>query len=143
MIPLLNGVQATSSALEAGRIRMEVISQNIANAHTTRGPDGKPYQRQEVVFEALLARQIGGNGGVSGNGVAVSRITKDDAPPRLIYNPGHPDANAQGMVALPNVNIHEEMVDMISASRAFEANLAVIKNARSMAMQTLNLGKRA
>jgi flagellar basal-body rod protein FlgC len=143
MIPLLNGVQATSSALEAGRIRMEVISQNIANAHTTRGPDGKPYQRQEVVFEALLARQIGGNGGVAGNGVAVSRITKDDAPPRLVYNPGHPDANAQGMVALPNVNIHEEMVDMISASRAFEANLAVIKNARSMAMQTLNLGKRA
>lgn len=145
MIPLLSGLQSTSSALEAERIRMEVISQNIANANTTRGPDGKAYQRQEVVFETVLNRQLQGPGGLDAGGksVFVSRITKDPNPARLIYNPGHPDANPQGMVAMPNINVHEEMVDMIAASRSFEANLAVVKNARSMAMQTLTIGKRA
>jgi flagellar basal-body rod protein FlgC len=145
MLPLLSGVQSTSTALEAERIRMEVISQNIANANTSRGPDGKPYQRQEVIFEAMLNRQLSGNFALDAGskGVMVSRIAKDSAPPRLVYNPGHPDANPQGMVAMPNVNVHEEMVDMIAASRSFEANLAVVKNARSMAMQTLSIGKRA
>jgi len=143
MLPLLTGVHSTTSALEAERIRMEVISQNIANANTSRGPDGKPYQRQEVVFEALLNRQLQGAAESGGKGVFVSRITKDTAAPRLVYNPGHPDANPQGMVAMPNINVHEEMVDMIAASRSFEANLAVVKNARSMAMQTLSIGKRA
>lgn len=143
MLPLLTGVQSTSSALEAERIRMEVISQNIANANTSRGPDGKPYQRQEVVFEAMLNRQmIGGAQDAGSKGVHVSRITKDSSQPRLVYNPGHPDANPQGMVAMPNINVHEEMVDMIAASRSFEANLAVVKNARSMALQTLSIGKR-
>lgn len=145
MLPLLSGIQITSTALEAQRIRMEVISQNIAHANTSRGADGKPYQRQEVVFEAMLNRQLQGPGGLDagGKGVMVSRITKDTAPPRFVHNPGHPDANQQGMVAMPNINVHEEMVDMIAASRSFEANLAVVKNARSMALQTLNIGKRA
>lgn len=145
MLPLLSGVQSTSTALEAERIRMEVISQNIANANTSRGPDGKPYQRQEVVFEAMLNRQLTGASALDAGskGVLVSRITKDASPPRLVYNPGHPDANPQGMVAMPNINVHEEMVDMIAASRSFEANLAVVKNARSMALQTLSIGKRA
>lgn len=145
MLPLLSGIQSTSTALEAQRIRMEVISQNIAHANTSRGADGKPYQRQEVVFEAMLNRQLQGPGGLDagGKGVMVSRITKDTAPPRFVHNPGHPDANQQGMVAMPNINVHEEMVDMIAASRSFEANLAVVKNARSMALQTLNIGKRA
>jgi flagellar basal-body rod protein FlgC len=143
MLSLLSGVQSTSSALEAERIRMEVISQNIANANTTRGPDGKPYQRQEVVFETLLNRQLSGGMDAGTKSVHIARISKDTTEPRLVYNPGHPDANKQGMVAMPNINVHEEMVDMIAASRSFEANLAVVKNARSMAMQTLNLGKRA
>ena len=143
MLSLLSGVQSTSSALEAERIRMEVISQNIANANTTRGPDGKPYQRQEVVFETLLNRQLSGGMDAGTKSVHIARISKDTTEPRLVYNPGHPDANKQGMVAMPNINVHEEMVDMIAASRSFEANLAVVKTARSMAMQTLNLGKRA
>ena len=143
MLSLLSGVQSTSSALEAERIRMEVISQNIANANTTRGPDGKPYQRQEVVFETLLNRQLSGGMDAGTKSVHIARISKDTTEPRLVYNPGHPDANKQGMVAMPNINVHEEMVDMIAASRSFEANLAVVKNARSMAMQTINLGKRA
>lgn len=119
---------------------MEVITQNIANANTTRGLDGKPYQRQQVVFEQVLQSAQGGSTGPQK--VEISRIEKDNRPPRLVFNPGHPDADADGMVSMPNINIHEEMADLIAASRAFEANLAVVKNARAMALQTLSIGKR-
>ena len=117
MINILTGINATSSALEAERIRMEVISQNIANAEGSRMPDGKPYQRQQVVFETLLTQQTGGIGnGVGETGVQVARIEKDQRAPRLVFNPGHKDADANGMVAMPDINIHEEMADLISAS---------------------------
>ena len=144
MINTHTGIDSTSSALAAERVRMEVITQNIANANTTRGLDGKPYQRQVVVFEQALQNAQGAFSGIGGNPqtVEVARIDKDNRPPRIVYNPGHPDADADGMVALPNINIHEEMADLIAASRAFEANLAVVKNARSMAQQTLSIGKR-
>lgn len=138
-IPILNGISSTSAALEAERVRLEVVSQNIANAHTTRGVDGKPYQRQQVVFENVLQQQVGGNGVPQ---LRVARIESEDRPPRLVYNPGHPDANKDGMVSLPDINIHEEMADMMVASRAFEANLAVVRNSRQMALQTLSIGKR-
>lgn len=143
MIQTLTGIDSSSSALAAERVRMEVITQNIANANTTRGLDGKPYQRQVVVFEQALQNAEGSLGG-PGNPqkVEVARIDKDSRPPRIVYNPGHPDADADGMVALPNINIHEEMADLIASSRAFEANLAVVKNARTMALQTLAIGKR-
>lgn len=143
MINVLSGINASSSALEAERIRMEVISQNIVNADVTRMPDGKPYQRQQVVFETLLNQQQAGAGNVSGEaGIQVARIEKDQRPPRLVPMPGHKDADKNGMVAFPNVNIHEEMADLISANRAYEANLAVVRNARTMALQTLSIGKR-
>ncbi|MDB6055244.1 MAG: flagellar basal-body rod protein FlgC [Verrucomicrobiales bacterium] len=142
MIQLLSGINSTSSALEAERVRMDIVSQNIANANTTRGVDGKPYQRQEVVFETALNQQMGANGGTIMPGtVRVARIQHDTQEPRMVYNPTHPDANADGMVGMPNINIHEEMVDLIASSRSFEANLAVIKNARSMAVQSLSIGK--
>lgn len=144
MINILTGIDSTSAALNAERIRMDVVSQNIANIHTTRGPDGRPYQRQQVVFEAVLKDQMGA-GGASGSEaqlVQVARVESANRPPRMVHMPGHPDADASGMVALPDISIHEEMVDLMSASRAYEANLAVVKNARSMAMQTLNIGKR-
>lgn len=144
MIQTLTGIESSSSALAAERVRMEVITENIANANTTRGLDGKPYQRQVVVFEQALRNAQGGFN-VPGGGpqkVEVARIDKDNRPARLIFSPGHPDADAEGMVAMPNVNIHEEMADLIAASRAFEANLAVVKNARSMALQTLSIGRR-
>ncbi len=141
MINLISGVDSTVSALNAERIRMEVISQNIANVNTTRDVDGQPYQRKQVVFEtALRAAENGGDAGGTSM-VNVARVEKDGRPPRYIYNPGHPDANAQGMVAVPAIEIHEEMADLISSSRTFEANLAVIKNARQMAMQSLAIGK--
>jgi len=141
MVQILSGIQSTTAALDAERTRLDVISENIANAHTTRGPDGKPYQRQVVVFESALQQAIGAEMQPQTPTLHVSRIEKDSRPPIMAYEPGHPDADANGMVALPNINIHEEMADMIAASRAFEANLAVVKNARSMALQTLAIGK--
>ncbi|MGC8744159.1 MAG: flagellar basal body rod protein FlgC [Verrucomicrobiia bacterium] len=140
MINLIPGVQSTVSALEAERVRMEVISQNIANAYTTRGLDGKPYQRQQVVFENVLNTAMGLEAEPAT--VRVARVVKDNRPMPKLYSPGHPDADKNGMVTMPNVNIHEEMVDMISANRSYEANLAVIKTARNMVMQTLSIGKR-
>ena len=143
MIDFLPGIRSTSSALQAERVRMEVIAQNIAQANTIHGIDGKPYQRQEVVFESVLNQQQGGNGtsGSLGQTVQVARIQKDTRPPRLIYNPGSPDADANGMVAMPNISVHEEMADLIASSRAYEANLAVARTSRAMAMQSLAMGK--
>jgi flagellar basal-body rod protein FlgC len=142
MINILPGVESTSAALTAERIRMDVISQNIANVNTTHGPDGKPYQRQHVVFETVLQQQQTGDATGRADLVQVSQIVKDHRAPKMIYNPGHPDADAGGMVAMPDINMQEEMVDLIAASRSFEANLAVVKNARSLAMQELSIGKR-
>ena len=142
MIDLLPGINSTSAALDAERIRMDVVSQNIANVDTTHGVDGKPYQRQQVMFESVLnAQQASDTPGSAPQTVQIAHIQKDSRPPRMVYNPAHPDANAQGMVAMPDINIHEEMVDMIASSRAYEANLAVVKNSRSMAMQDLSIGK--
>jgi flagellar basal-body rod protein FlgC len=142
MIQLLSGIDSTASALDAERIRMDVISENIANVNTTKGLDGKPYQRQQVVFESVLSAQqnSGGSGSVPQT-TQVARVEKDNRPARMVYNPSHPDANAQGMVAMPDINIHEEMVDMIASSRTYEANIAVVRNARTMALQDLSIGK--
>jgi flagellar basal-body rod protein FlgC len=143
MINVLTGITNTSSALEGERIRMEVISQNIANANTTRDVNGLPYQRQQVVFETVLNQQFDGSpNGAAPSGIQVARIEKDQRAPRLVFDPGHKDADANGMVAMPDINIHEEMADLITAQRAFEANLAVVRNAKAMAMQTLAIGKR-
>lgn len=141
MVQMLSGIQSTTAALEAERTRLDVISQNIANAHATRSPDGKPYQRQVVVFESALQQAIGNDKPSPVPTLQVARIEKDSRLPILTYEPGHPDADANGMVAMPNINVNEEMADMIAASRAFEANLAVVKNSRAMALQTLAIGK--
>ena len=140
MINPLAGIQNTSAALDAERTRLDVISENIANANTTHGIDGKPYQRKVVVFENALQQAMAG-GGDSTPALRVARIENDQRPPVEVYEPGNPDANSRGMVEMPNINVHEEMADLISASRAFEANLAVIKNEKSMMMQTLAIGK--
>ncbi len=134
MINILGGIDSTSAALAAERIRMDVVSQNIANANTVSGPNGKPYQRQQVVFESLLKDRI--SAGQGGGMTQTARVEVDPRPPRVVYDP------VRGAIEMPNINVHEEMADMISASRAFEANLSVIKTARSIAMQTLSIGKR-
>ncbi len=142
MIHFIPSLSSTTAALDAERTRLEVIAQNIANANTTRGLDGKPYQRQMVVFEtALQHAQAKDGSSEAASQPQVSRIQKDTRPGSAVYQPGHPDADANGMVQLPNVNIYEEMADMIVASRTYEANLAVFKNGRAMAMQALSIGK--
>ena len=144
MINILNGIDSTSSALNAERIRMDVVSQNIANVNTTHGLNGKPYARQQVVFEAVLKDQLkpGATPGGEPQMVRVASVESAHRPPRLVYQPDHADADANGMVAMPNINIYEEMVDLMAASRSYEANLNVVKTARSMALQTLSIGKR-
>ena len=141
MIQLLSGIQNTTAALQAEQTRLDVISENIANANTSHGVDGKPYQRQVVVFESALQQAMNSDGSASTPTLRVARIAKDSRPPLQIRDPGNPDADAKGMVSMPDINIHEEMADLISASRTFEANLAVVKNSRAMAMQTLAIGK--
>lgn len=141
MIQALTGIENTEAALSAEQTRLDVISENIANANTTHGVDGKPYQRQVVVFESALQQAMSSDGSVPMPAIQVARIAKDDSPPIKVYDPGNPDADASGMVSTPNININEEMADMISASRTFEANLAVVKNAHTMAMETLGIGK--
>jgi flagellar basal-body rod protein FlgC len=141
MINLISGINTSSAALNAERIRMEVIGENIANANVTRGLDGKPYQRKQVVFENVLQQQTARDLGAQPTEVRVSQIQRDQRPPRIIHAPGHVDADSQGNVAVPNIDIHEEMADLITASRAFEANLAVVRNARAMAQQTLSISK--
>jgi flagellar basal-body rod protein FlgC len=141
MINLLSGIDSTSAALNAERIRMDVVSENIANINTTKGLDGKPYQRQEVAFSSVLKAQQDGMPSDGAQSVTIAQIMKDNRPPRMVYNPTHPDADGDGMVAMPDIDISEEMVDMIASSRSYEANLAVAKNARSMAMQDIAIGK--
>ena len=122
MIQVLTGIRNTASALDAEHTRLDVIAQNIANSQTTHDVDGKPYQRRVVIFENALNSAM--NAGDSGlPTVRVARVERDQAPSTKLYLPENPDADEHGMVAMPNVNIQQEMADMISASRAFEANL--------------------
>jgi len=137
---LISGIDVTAGALNAQKTRLDVVAQNIANAQTTRGPNGGAYQRQVVSFESeLLRRSVGG--GATLQSVRVASITPDRSPGEQVYNPQHPDAGPDGLVTMPNVNLSYEMVDLITASRAYEANLSVVKNARQMAMKALEIGK--
>lgn len=134
---VLSATAITASALEAEKMRVDITSQNIANAHTTQGLDGKPYQRRVVAFESVLNEQMGPNM----QGVRISDIKRDQSPGEVFYNPEHPHADEEGNVQMPNVNIAYEMVDMVTASRSYEANLAVVRNARQMANQALAIGR--
>ena len=140
MIELIPSIQSTRSALDAERTRIEIVSQNLANANVTRSVDGQPYKRKQVVFETLVNNA--GTNANSGSSIRVSRDESDTRPFREVFKPDHPDADARGYVRYPNVNVHEEMVDLIASSRAFEANIAVVKNARQLAQQAMSIGKR-
>ena len=138
-INILPGADSAASALQAEKVHMEVISQNIANANTTTTDKGGPYQRQVVRFETIMANQFDPYSAKAE--VRVAGIETDNRPFKVMHQPGHPDADADGMVRYPNVNVHEEMADLIASSRAMEANLSIIRTARQMAMQTLAIGK--
>ena len=127
----------SASALSAQRQRMNVIASNLANAHSTRTTEGGPYRRQDVVFttEAISSRDAGLEG------VKVDSIVRDDSPFKTVYDPGHPDADKDGFLAVPNVNVIEEMVNMMMASRAYEASVTSFNLSKSMFLKTLELGK--
>ena len=142
---LFGAIDASASGLTAERLRLDVISNNIANANTTRTVEGGPYRRQMVVFEPregtasfaqVLSQQID-----TGNGVRVVGITKDTSPTRRVYDPNHPDADANGYVEMPNINIVSEMVDMMTATRAYEANVTAVNAAKTMALKALDIGR--
>ena len=143
MMRLVPGADTTVSALNAERLKLEAISQNIANANVTRTPEGGPYQRKEVLFESVINQALKTEQSQSMTPSMVQAKVQNDNSGEgpKIYDPDHPDADANGYVQMPNVNIHEEMVDMILASRSYEANLAAIKYGRKMATQTLNIGR--
>jgi flagellar basal-body rod protein FlgC len=142
-MPTLNAaLDASATGLAAERMRIEVAVSNLANAESTRGPDGRPYRRRDVVltsqpiesFDAALGR----TGAV---GVRVASIVEDASPARRRYEPSHPDADKEGYVALPNVDSAEEMVDMVSAARAYQANLTAISLIRDLIQRALELGR--
>lgn len=144
------GIDTAASGLTAERLRMDVISNNIANANTTRTDRGGAYHRRYVVFkprerepqnfEQTLMRAVGARQN-AGEGVRAVAIAEDNQQGPLVYDPGHPDANAEGYVEKPNVNIVAEMVDMITAQRAYEAGTTAINAAKAMASKAMDIGK--
>jgi flagellar basal-body rod protein FlgC len=142
MSTLNNAVSVAASALSAERTRIEVAVSNLANAESTRGPDGKPYRRRDVVLSTAPMQSFDSAlGRASATGVEVSAIVEDTSRPRLRYDPSHPDANKDGFVELPNVTAAEEMVDMVGASRAYQANLTAIGLIRDLTSRALELGR--
>jgi len=150
MSSLFSSFKITASALTAQRLRMDVLSNNIANAETTRTENGGPYQRQQVFFVAKQAETSFGQSLIKtmkrhtttepGGGVEVARIITDDSPGNRVYDPNHPDADEDGFVTFPNVNVVTEMTDMLSATRSYEANVTVFNALKGMAAKALELG---
>ncbi len=136
---IFDALEISASGLTANRAWMDVIADNIANASTTRTAEGGPYRRRDVVFGTVLASSSPSTG--EGQGVRVVGIVEDTSPLKLEYNPGHPDANADGYVQLPNVNPVTEMVDMMVASRAYEANATAIESAKAMVGRMIDILK--
>ncbi len=141
---ILNTFKIGSSALQAQSTRLNTISSNLANIETTSTPEGGPYKKKSVYFQSTplsFQQQLETNMRRGLQGVAVSKIAEDDEPPRLVYKPAHPDANPEGYVEMPNINTLEEMVDMMSATRSYQANVTSIKMAKRMAMKALEIGR--
>jgi flagellar basal-body rod protein FlgC len=141
-VDFFTAMEVSASGLAAQRTRMNVASSNLANAQTTKTAEGGPYKRRDVVVNSATVPDMAGTKlGEAVKGVAVKEIAQDTKPPRMEYDPGHPDADAKGYVAYPNVNPVEEMVDMITASRAYEAGITAMSTAVHMAERALGIGK--
>ena len=142
----LNSLKISASGLASQRTRMNIISSNLANINTTRTPEGGPYKRKDAVFETINASEVFGDvfqNKVNQNfqAVKVSEIKEDDRAIKLKYDPSHPDANNDGYVALPDINMMKEMVDLIEARRSYDANISAMKAAREMALKALEIGR--
>jgi flagellar basal-body rod protein FlgC len=150
---LYTSIEVSASGLSAERLAMDVIANNLANVNTTRTPEGGSFKRQLIVFaqkqepaqgdslDPASPNPIDGDPNMSRAGVQAVAIVPDSSPDRLVYDPSHPDADPQGYVHMPNVDVVKEMVDMIAASRAYQANVTAIQEARAMGSSTLQLLK--
>ena len=127
-------LRVSATALEAQKIRLNTIASNIANASSTKTPEGGPYKRKDVVFKSYLFDE-------NSAGVDIPQIVEDQRPPRMVYDPGHPDADKDGNVSYPNINTIEEMANLMSATRAYEANLTLVNSYKEMFMKTLDIMK--
>lgn len=143
---MFSTVDTSASGLTAQRLRMDLIADNIANVNTTRTDEGVPYRRKLAIFRErnnnfsnVMANKMGNNGGQ--NGVEVAGIKEDNSPFKTVYRPNHPDANQDGYVEMPNINITSEMVDMIDASRSYEANVTALNTTKRMALKALEIGR--
>ncbi len=132
---MITSLRISGSALTAERARLDTIAENIANAQTTRGPDGRAYRRRQVVFETIPEGQA------RGGGVRVAEIRPSSDPMERVHRPGHPDADRDGYLEMPNVSVVDEMVDMMAASRAYEANVAAVNATKTMIARSLDLGR--
>jgi flagellar basal-body rod protein FlgC len=147
MADFMSGLRVSASGMAAQRMRMNTISSNIANINTTRTPEGGPYRRKDVVFESMPdARNFGEILGADSpkadiQRVQVTDVLSDKKAPLMKYEPDHPDANADGYVAYPNINLMEEMTNMIQATRSYEANVSTLQAAKDMAMSSLEIGR--
>ena len=144
----LKSLDISASGLTAQRLRMDVVAENVANIYTTRTPDGGVYQRRYVIFQQGTANTglpfshyMNGYAANSGKGVSVAGIGVDNTPGELDYNPSHPDANEEGYVQMPNVDMVKEMVDMMSAYRSYEANITALNAIKGMAVKALEISR--
>jgi flagellar basal-body rod protein FlgC len=145
---LFKSLNVSATGLTAERLRMDIISKNIANVNTTRTLAGTPYRRQMAVFKEqgegndfqAMLNKAKGNYSI-GNGVEVSEIVEDQSDFKRVYNPGHPDADDEGYVLMPNVDVVTEMINMMSASRSYEANVTAINSSKAMLMKALEIGR--
>lgn len=141
---ILNTLKIGGSALRAQTLRLNTISSNLANVETTSTPEGGPYKKKSVHFQSSplsFQEQLDGKMRNSTQGVEVTKIIEDKSPPRKVYNPSHPDAGEDGYVDMPNISVMEEMVDMMSATRSYQANVTTIKMAKRMALKALEIGR--
>ena len=137
----LSALRVSASGLSAERVRVNLASSNLANAETTRGPDGKPYQRLDPVLEAVPFGDRLAQAGAEAMGVRVAQVAKDQGAGRRVYSPSHPDADKDGFVTLPNVNPIHEVVNLMSASRAYDANAAAVETLKTMAQRALDIAR--
>jgi|SRR5690554_1074995 len=135
---VFSAMAISGSALTAEKLRTDIIASNIANQNTTRAEDGGPYRPRHVVFQEILSEKLSQT---VGGGVQVRRIEVSDQEPRLVHQPDHPDADEDGYVAMPDIDLAAEMVDLISATRSYEANVTVLNNTKTMALRALEIGR--
>jgi flagellar basal-body rod protein FlgC len=144
---MFGGMEISATALTAQRLRMDVTAENLANANSTKGADGQPYRRKEVVLQSVgqggfgsqLNAAMGSGSGMAPGGVQVAAVTEDQTAGKMVYDPSHPDANADGYVQMPNVDTVTEMVDLIDAQRAYEANVTAMSASKQMFAKTLEI----